>query len=94
MTIALFFDFDRDFPNALVKCAGLIDNALSGFVIPQNLDQGIRWGGLNGWPRTKRAGFVQPLYKSASDRWRGYEHHLTQERTRLSHWITAYGYDT
>jgi len=37
---------------------------------------------------------VQPLYKSASDRWRGYEHHLTQERTRLSHWITAYGYDT
>ena len=37
---------------------------------------------------------VQPLYKSASDRWRAYEHHLTQERTRLSNWITAYGYDT
>ncbi|MGB0772946.1 MAG: hypothetical protein ACPGQK_11260 [Paracoccaceae bacterium] len=37
---------------------------------------------------------VQPLYKSASDRWRAYEHHLMQERTRLSNWITAYGYDT
>ena len=37
---------------------------------------------------------VQPLYKSASDRWRAYEHHLMQERRRLSNWITAYGYDT
>jgi hypothetical protein len=35
---------------------------------------------------------VQPLYKSASDRWRAYEHHLTEERAALSKWITAYGY--
>ena len=37
---------------------------------------------------------VQPLYKSASDRWRAYEHHLMQESIRVSNWITAYGYDT
>ena len=37
---------------------------------------------------------VQPFYKSASDRWRAYEHPLMQECTRLSNWITAYGYDT
>lgn len=36
---------------------------------------------------------VQPLYKSASDRWRAYEHHLTEERAALSKWMTAYGYD-
>jgi hypothetical protein len=36
---------------------------------------------------------VQPLYKSASDRWRVYEHHLTEERAALSKWMTAYGYD-
>ena len=36
---------------------------------------------------------VQPLYKSASNRWRAYEHHLTEERAALSRWITAYGYD-
>ena len=37
---------------------------------------------------------VQPLYKSASDRWRACEHHLMQESIRVSNWITAYGYDT
>lgn len=36
---------------------------------------------------------VQPLYKSASNRWRAYEHHLTEERAALSKWMTAYGYD-
>jgi len=36
---------------------------------------------------------VQPLCKSSSDRWRAYEHHLVDERARLSKWITAYGYD-
>ena len=27
---------------------------------------------------------VQPLCKSAIDRWRAYKHHLSEERTRLS----------
>ena len=64
--------------------------------------QSIFWGsrGINQRKARGRihtpsyAQVVQPLYKSASDRWRAYEHHLTQERTRLSDWITAYGYDT
>lgn len=36
---------------------------------------------------------VQPLYESASYRWRAYEHHLMDERSRLSNWITAYRYE-
>lgn len=36
---------------------------------------------------------VQPLYKTASDRWRAYEHHLVDEKRRLDKWIVAFGYD-
>ena len=35
---------------------------------------------------------IEPLYTSATDRWRKYSHHLVKEHALVSKWIKAHGY--